>query len=108
MSAVIVRTCLHIYWVVQNHVIFIRCVYGIFSREITIHTVIYGAHIRFWPTLHTYHCVSHPVSPTNSKNEVTNQLPPPLALRRVSRAAQQLIEKCSVDRPSDAHAQVRV
>jgi len=30
---------------------YIRCTYGIFSREITIHTVIYGADIRFWPTL---------------------------------------------------------
>jgi hypothetical protein len=28
-----------------------RCTYGIFSREITIHTVIYGVYIRFWPTL---------------------------------------------------------
>jgi hypothetical protein len=25
--------------------------YGIFGREITIHTVIYGVYIRFWPTL---------------------------------------------------------
>jgi len=24
----------------------------IFYREITIHTVIYGVYIRFWPTLH--------------------------------------------------------
>jgi len=30
---------------------YIRCLYGIFGREITIHTVIYGADIRFWPTL---------------------------------------------------------
>ena len=29
---------------------YIRCTYGIFSREITMHTVIYGADIRFWPT----------------------------------------------------------
>jgi len=29
----------------------IRCTYGIFSREITIRTVIYGVYIRFWPTL---------------------------------------------------------
>ena len=28
-----------------------RCTHGIFSREITIHTVMYGADIRFWPTL---------------------------------------------------------
>ena len=25
---------------------------GIFGREITIHTVIYGVYIRIWPTLH--------------------------------------------------------
>jgi len=31
--------------------VYIRCTYGISSREITIHTVIYGADIRFWPTL---------------------------------------------------------
>ena len=28
-----------------------RCTYGTLSREITIHTGIYGADIRFWPTL---------------------------------------------------------
>ena len=32
--------------------IYIRCVYGIFGREITIYTVIHGVYIRFWPTLH--------------------------------------------------------
>ena len=26
--------------------------YGVFGREITKLTVIYGVHIRFWPTLH--------------------------------------------------------
>ena len=31
--------------------IYIRCAYGIFGREITIYTVIYGVYIRFWPTL---------------------------------------------------------
>ena len=30
---------------------YLRCIYGIFSREITIHTAMYGADIRFWPTL---------------------------------------------------------
>jgi hypothetical protein len=35
------------------HYRYIRCTYGVFSREITIHTVIYGAYTRFWPTLHT-------------------------------------------------------
>ena len=34
----------------------IRCIYGIFGREITIHTAIYGVYIRFWLTLriHTF------------------------------------------------------
>jgi len=31
--------------------IYIRCIYGIFGREITKFTVIYGAYIRSWPTL---------------------------------------------------------
>jgi hypothetical protein len=30
---------------------YIRCIHGIFGREITNYTVIYGAYIRFWPTL---------------------------------------------------------
>jgi len=34
---------------------YIRCTYGIFSREITLHTVIYGENIRFWPTLSILH-----------------------------------------------------
>jgi hypothetical protein len=36
--------------VCQNHT-FIG-IYGIFGREITIHTVICGVYIRFWPTLY--------------------------------------------------------
>jgi hypothetical protein len=44
----------HIFRVGQNHT-FIG-IYGVytvfyFCREITIHTVIYGVNIRFWPTL---------------------------------------------------------
>ena len=31
---------------------YIRCTYGIFSREGTKYTVVYDVHIRFWPTLH--------------------------------------------------------
>jgi hypothetical protein len=31
--------------------IYIRCIYGIFGREIARYTVIYGVYIRFWPTL---------------------------------------------------------
>jgi len=33
---------------------YIPCTYGIFGREITIHTVIYGVYIRFWLTLDVY------------------------------------------------------
>ena len=32
----------------------VRCIYGIFGREITECTAKYGAYIRFWPTLHVY------------------------------------------------------
>jgi hypothetical protein len=31
--------------------IYTRCVFGIFGREITRDTVIYGVYTRFWPTL---------------------------------------------------------
>ena len=34
----------------QDH-IYVRCTHGIFGREITKFTVIYGAYISFWPTL---------------------------------------------------------
>ena len=45
----------HMFRVGQNLTnIGIQCTYGIFSKEITIHTVIYGADIRFWPTLHVF------------------------------------------------------
>ena len=47
----------HICRVGQNaRTIYIRCIYGIFGREITNYTVIYGAYIRFWPTLHICIC----------------------------------------------------
>jgi hypothetical protein len=38
-----------------------RCIYGIFGRGITRHTVVYGVYIRFWPTLimHTHHKYTH-------------------------------------------------
>ena len=48
--------CVSICRVGQNH-IYIRCVYGIFGREFTIYTVIYGVYIRFWPTLSMCMCV---------------------------------------------------
>jgi len=31
--------------------LYIRCIYGIFGREITRYTVLYVVYIRFWPTL---------------------------------------------------------
>ena len=31
---------------------YIQCTYGVTGREITEYMVIYGADIRFWPTLH--------------------------------------------------------
>ena len=31
--------------------IYVRCIRGIFRWEVTTYTVIYGAYIRFWPTL---------------------------------------------------------
>ena len=34
----------------QKNTVYI-CISGIFGREITKYTVIYGVHIRFWPTL---------------------------------------------------------
>jgi len=34
--------------------IYIRSIYGIFGREITKYSVIYGVYIRFWPTLLIY------------------------------------------------------
>ena len=33
-------------------------IYGIFGREITKYTVIYGAYIRFWPTLNNSHVLA--------------------------------------------------
>ena len=34
----------------QNH-IYMRCIYGVISRELTKYTVIHSVYIRFWPTL---------------------------------------------------------
>jgi hypothetical protein len=34
--------------------IYIRFKYGIFGREITKYTVIYGVYLGFWPTLHMH------------------------------------------------------
>jgi len=43
----------HMFRIGQNH-IYIRFIYGIFGRESTKYTVIYGVYIRFWPTLHMF------------------------------------------------------
>ena len=34
--------------------LYIWCIYGVFGRETTKYTVIYGVYIRFWPALHIY------------------------------------------------------
>jgi hypothetical protein len=36
---------------IYTYDMYMQCIYGKFSREIVIHTVIYVVHIRFWPTL---------------------------------------------------------
>jgi hypothetical protein len=62
-TAVCMTVCQGICKVGQNHV-YIRCIYdiwciyGIFGRKITKHTVIYSVCIRFWPTLGTWHWVT--------------------------------------------------
>jgi hypothetical protein len=45
--------------------IYTRCIYGIFGREITKYTVIYGVYIRFWPTLNIWWlpCISTVYTP---------------------------------------------
>jgi hypothetical protein len=39
-------------WIGLARTIYIRCIYGVFGREITRYTVIYGVYIRFWHTLY--------------------------------------------------------
>jgi len=48
MACVDVCVCMY---VGLARTIYIRCIYGIFGREITEYTVIHGVYIRFWPTL---------------------------------------------------------
>jgi hypothetical protein len=52
---------MHLIRVGQKHTYIVhtytRCTYGILSREITICTVKYGVHVRFWPTLHLILCL---------------------------------------------------
>ena len=64
--------------------IYIPCIYGIFGREITIYTVIYGVYIRFWPTLHIRgNCITNAGPPTLHirGNRITNAGPPTLHIR---------------------------
>ena len=68
-SALLLQGLLHfsspICRVTQNHIyiytVYIRCIYGNFGREITKYTVIYGAFIRFWPTLPIWCSTLHAV-----------------------------------------------
>jgi len=30
---------------------YLQCVYSVFSRDISVHAVVYGVNIQFWPTL---------------------------------------------------------
>ena len=38
----------------DGRTIHIQCVYGIFGREITEYTAVYGVYVRFWPTLQMF------------------------------------------------------
>jgi len=49
-----VNTVIYDVFVGLARTINIRCIYGIFGREITKYTVIYGVYMRFWPTLCIY------------------------------------------------------
>jgi len=42
---------------------YIWCIYGIFGRKVTKYTVIYGAYIRFWPTIVTCDVVLKMLTP---------------------------------------------
>jgi len=44
------------------NILYIRCIFGIFGREITKYTVIYGVYIQFWPSLQTC-CGSYRANP---------------------------------------------
>jgi len=46
-----ISTWMHMSRVGQNHT-YICCIHGIYGREITNCTVIYGVYMRFWPTLY--------------------------------------------------------
>jgi len=54
-SLMVVAHNLCMWRVGQNHTYYdVYSIYNIFSREITIHTIIYGVQIQFWPTLYIY------------------------------------------------------
>jgi len=59
--------------------IYIRCIYGVYGSEIIKYTVIYGADIRFWPTLLKPQVVQQerqpiPVTPWSRKRFVVSHL----------------------------------
>ena len=64
--------------------IYIRFTYGIFGREITQCTGIYGVYIRFWPTLHISMnpCDTY-IYPRNNQMAVPSQLEGPNIMLRV-------------------------
>ena len=59
----IMRFTLHELYVGLARTIYIRCIYGIFGREITEYTVVYNVYVRFWPTLIICDVRSSKVSP---------------------------------------------
>jgi hypothetical protein len=59
--------------------IYIRCIHGVFGREITKYTVIYGVYIRFWPTLTI--CLTLTVL---SRDRLARRYPSALQARSVS------------------------
>ena len=49
---------------------YIRCIHGIFGREITKYTVMYGVYIRLWPTVHSCRQRNGLVGGTANRNNV--------------------------------------
>ena len=72
-------TCIYKYIGICKYIglartIHIQCVYGIFGREITKSTVIYGAYIRFWPTLQIYVDSQTCTRPSNTQTQTAQVL----------------------------------
>ena len=59
---------LHVKYVGSARTLHIRCLYSMFGREITKHTVIYGVYIRFWPTLKMHLKSAHALTSSNGAN----------------------------------------